>query len=93
LPLLWKALVVDQGWAEHELWQAISFGPSQLLKRHQERLSLGSNRWLLFDPDHRWSPKLEDSDGSQAANQPLLGQEITGAVVACGLRSPETLNG
>ena len=76
-----------------ELWQAISYGPSQLLQRREERLSLGSNRWLLYDPDHRWTPSLDDDDPSQAANQPLRMQEITGAVVACGLRSPETLTG
>ncbi len=93
LPLLWRALVVDQGWSEQELWQAISYGPSQLLQCREERLSLGSNRWLLYDPDHRWTPSLDDDDPSQAANQPLLMQEITGAVVACGLRSPETLTG
>jgi len=93
LPLLWQALVVEQGWSEQELWRAISFGPSQLLQCSEERLSIGSNRWLLFDPEHRWTPKLEQSEGSQAANQPLLGHEITGAVVDCGLRSPESLNG
>jgi dihydroorotase len=93
LPLLWQALVVEQGWSEQELWQALSFGPSQLLQRNEERLVLGSNRWLLYDPDHRWVANLDSYHGSQAANQPLLGQEITGAVVDCGLRSPENLSG
>lgn len=88
LPLLWQTLVVEQGWSEQQLWQAISFGPSQLLQRSEECLQLGSNRWLLYDPDHHWIPSLEDAHGTRAANQPLLGQGITGAVVACGLRSP-----
>lgn len=92
LPLLWQTLVVEQGWTEQQLWQALSFGPSTLLQRSEERLSLGSNRWLLFNPDHHWTPRLEVSDASQAANQPLLGQAIKGAVVACGLRSPGSLN-
>lgn len=92
LPRLWQALVVERNWSIPKLWEALSFGPSRLLQQPEEALTLGSNRWLLFNPEQRWVPSLDGIDGSRGANNPLLGQELIGAVCACGLRSPEPLN-
>ena len=33
------------------LWKYLSFNPSNLLGINKEELSLGSKRWLMFDPD------------------------------------------
>ena len=89
LPLLWQTLVCEEGWTIPQLWAALSFGPARLLKQPTEELAIGSNRWLLFDPDARWRPSLDHADASRGGNQPMLNLEIRGAVVACGLRSPE----
>ena len=51
LPLLWDQLVRKSGWEVEKLWEKISFGPSKFLNQGEEKLSLNSNRWLLFDPD------------------------------------------
>lgn len=93
LPRLWQALVRERQWSIPKLWEALSFGPSRLLQQPEEELSLGSNRWLLFNPDQRWTPSLDAADGSRGANNPLLNQELIGAVTACGLRSPANRNG
>lgn len=92
LPLLWQRLVEDQGWSIAELWEALSFGPSSLLQQPEEELRLGSNRWLLFDPDMTWTASADHPNAAQAANQPLLGTTVKGAVVACGLRGPAPRN-
>jgi dihydroorotase len=84
LPLLWQELVRARGWPVERLWQALSWGGSALLGRPPEQLNLGSRRWLLFDPDHAWTWQRDDSL-SQAANQPLVGQTIRGAIRASGL--------
>ncbi|QEY33321.1 dihydroorotase [Synechococcus sp. RSCCF101] len=85
LPMLWEALVRQRGWSVSELWQALSWGPSALIGREPEQLLEGSNRWLLFDPAHRWIPRQQDPDSCLAANQPLLDQPLLGRVVGCGL--------
>ena len=48
------------------------------------RLEIGSQRWLLFDPQRRWRAEA-DSWAPAAANQPLAGTELTGQVLATGL--------
>ena len=88
LPSLWQTLVVAEGWTPEQLWQVISFGPSRLLGTREESLALGSNRWLLFDPDHVWTPTRPDPMGPRAANIPFLGQALRGRVMRCGLRIP-----
>ena len=93
LPRLWQALVRERQWSIAKLWEALSFGPSRLLQQPEEELSLGSNRWLLFDPHQRWTATLDHPNAARGANHPLLGQELNGAVVACGLRSPGRPNG
>ncbi len=89
LPALWQALVLTRGWSPEQLWSILSFKPSTLLGVKPEQLCIGSNRWLLFDPDLKWTPSRDDPSASKAANQPLLHQPVTGKVVACGLRTPE----
>ena len=90
LPSLWQTLVVTEGWSPEQLWQVISFGPSRLLGLREECLAVGSNRWLLFDPDQSWTPARPDPMGPRAANLPLLGQTLQGRVMDCGLRIPAT---
>mgnify|MGYP001033195688 FL=1 len=69
---------------EYGIWQALSWGGSALLGHAPEQLSPGSRRWLLFDPNHAWTWQPEECL-SHAANQPLAGQAIRGAVRASGL--------
>ena len=90
LPTLWQTLVVTRGWSSEQLWDILSFKPSTLLGLKPEQLSIGSNRWLLFDPELTWTPSRDDPSASNAANQPWLHQAITGKVVGCGLRTPES---
>ncbi len=88
LPTLWQHLVVELGWSVNQLWQALSFGPARLIGQKEERLSIGSNRWLLFDPDQTWDQTRDAPHAPKAANQPWLGVRIRGQVVSCGLRIP-----
>ena len=88
LPTLWQHLVVDLGWSVHQLWQALSFGPARLLGQDEERLSFGSNRWLLFDPEKAWDQTRDALHAPKAANQPWIGLRMRGQVVSCGLRIP-----
>ena len=85
LPLLWQELVQRRGWSVELLWQALSWGGSQLLGLPPELLRQGSRRWLLFDPQHPWSWERGDCL-SMAANQPRWGQSLFGAVRATGLQ-------
>jgi dihydroorotase len=84
LPCLWRELVVGAGWSPQQLWRALCFGPAELLGLEPPRLQPGSQRWLLFDPDQRWSP-ARDPMAPLAANQPLADGELCGRVLACGL--------
>jgi len=85
LPLLWDQLVNRSGWEVEKLWEKISFGPSQLLNQPEEKLSIDSNRWLLFDPEKEWIPSNEKKHLTTATNQPLKNQTIFGKVIDCGL--------
>lgn len=88
LPCLWQELVVGQGWRVSELWQALCFGPARLLGLEPPQLTIGSRHWLLFDPQQRWLARQAtagDREAPLAANQPLVGQELCGQVVAAGL--------
>lgn len=84
LPLLWQQLVRDQGWSPTALWQALCWGPAQLLDLQEPELRIGSRRWLLFDPEMEWIPSA-DAYASRAANQPLGGEQLRGRVLATGL--------
>jgi dihydroorotase len=84
LPALWQELVVGKGWTPAALWQALCWGPSRFLDCPEERLKIGTRRWILFDPDQSWRPE-EDLYASLAANQPFAGTVLSGQVLATGL--------
>lgn len=84
LPCLWQELVSGRGWSAAQLWQSLCFGPARLLGLEPPRLTIGSNRWLLFDPQRSWQVAKDDW-GPRAANQPLLTATLTGQVLAVGL--------
>ena len=88
LPALWEHLIVDQGWSVNQLWEVLSFGPSRVLGQAEEQLSLGSNRWILFDPNQIWKQSRTSPHAPKAANQPWIGKSIRGKVVSCGLKFP-----
>jgi dihydroorotase len=85
LPMLWDQLVRESGWEVEKLWEKISFGPSRFLNQAEEKLSLNSNRWLLFDPDKEWYQSSEEKHLTTATNQPIKDQKIFGKVIDCGL--------
>ncbi len=85
LPLLWDQLVRKSNWGIEKLWEKISFGPSRVLNQREENLSLGSNRWLLFDPEKQWVQSEEESHLTTATNQPFRNLKIRGKVIDCGL--------
>ena len=85
LPLLWNQLVKKSGWKVEKLWEKISFGPSRLLNKAEEKLSLDSNRWLLFDPEKEWVQSNEEHHLTTATNQPIKDKKIYGKVIDCGL--------
>ena len=85
LPSLWEELVVKSGWSIEKLWDALSFGPSRMLKQPKECLEVGSNRWLLFDPNKSWTQTIDRESQSCVANQPFEGKRIQGKVIDCGL--------
>ena len=68
-----------------KLWEKISFGPSKLLNQAEEKLSLNSNRWLLFDPEKEWVQSDEEDNFTTATNQPIKDTKIFGKVIDCGL--------
>ncbi|MFQ6539023.1 MULTISPECIES: hypothetical protein [Aphanothece] len=90
LPSLWQELVALRGWTPGQLWQVLSWGPSRLLRQEPEQLSVGSRRWLLFDPWAEQGPGAGNAGTgggpSLAANQPLLDRPPRGMVRATGLR-------
>tara|TARA_Y100001968_G_scaffold89236_1_gene80314 strand:+ start:30096 stop:31352 length:1257 start_codon:yes stop_codon:yes gene_type:complete len=86
LPMLWNELVVKSGWSIEKLWQAISFGPSEMLNSPKESLCIGSKRWLIFDPNHSWVQLINRKQRMVASNEPLEGKEILGKVIECGIR-------
>ena len=84
LPLLWSEMVTRRNWPVQRLWQVLSWGGSQLLGQEPERLSPGSRRWLLFDPNLAWSWERQGCL-SRAANHPLGSGKRVGGVRATGL--------
>ena len=85
LPLLWDQLIRKSGWEVEKLWEKISFGPSRFMNQAEEKLSLNSNRWLLFDPDKEWYQSSEEKHLTSATNQPIKDKKIFGKVIDCGL--------
>jgi len=89
LTLLWQELVERRGWPAKALWQVLSWGPSRFLGLEPELLTASSERWVLWDPAHVWSP-AEGRGGSLAANAPTPPREgWRGRVIASGLLPEE----
>lgn len=89
LPALWKELVVKRNWSVEDLWEVLSFGPSRFLNLPEEKLSTGSNRWLLFDPAESWVQDRHEASAPLAANQPWQGRNMQGRVISTGLKIQE----
>lgn len=89
LPTLWQELVVNSEWKAEQLWEVLSFGPSKMLNQNEERLEIGSRRWLLFDPNKAWTQTLNNRQERYCANEPLQGEMILGKVIDCGLKTEE----
>ncbi|AAP99559.1 MULTISPECIES: dihydroorotase [Prochlorococcus] len=87
LPSLWQELIKKSKWSVEQLWEAISFGPSKILSLPPEELKVGSNRWLLFDPDQKWiqTRKYQEKGWETNSNQPWEGIEMIGKIIDCGL--------
>ncbi len=85
LPSLWDTLVVQRKWGVEQLWEAISFGPSKLLNQPPERLIAGSNRWLLFNPNKKWTQRLSNKKLLASSNQPFEREKLQGLIEDCGL--------
>ena len=85
LPLLWEEFVQKRSWPIPKLWKYLSFNPSNLLGLTQEKLSLGSKRWLMFDPDIKWHNNQINLGYDSPSNFPKKNDLIKGKVIHVGL--------
>ena len=85
LPLLWEEFVNKRDWPISKLWKYLSFNPSKLLGINQEKLSLGSKRWLMFDPDAKWINNQINLGYDSPSNFPKKNELIKGKVIHVGL--------
>ena len=85
LPLLWEEFINIRGWPISKLWKYLSFNPSDLLGIKQEALSLGSKRWLMFDPDIKWVNNQINLGYDSPSNFPKKNKLIKGKVIDVGL--------
>ncbi len=89
LPCLWQELIVERAWSVEQLWQVLSFGPSKILKTKAEKLTIGSDRWLLFDPKKKWTPCKSYDRFYSRSNKPFKSKELIGKVQDCGITNQE----
>ena len=87
LPLLWEEFINRRSWPISKLWKYISFNPSNLLGINEEKLSCGSKRWLIFDPDKKWINKQINLGYDSPSNFPKKNELIKGKVIQAGLDS------
>ena len=85
LPLLWEEFVEKRAWPISKLWKYLSFNPSNLLGITQESLSVGSKRWLMFDPDTKWLNNQINLGYDSPSNFPKKNELIKGKVIQVGL--------
>ena len=85
LPLLWEEFVIKRSWPIAKLWKYLSFNPSNLLGIKQEKLSIGSKRWLIFDPDTKWLNNQINLGYDSPSNFPKKNEVIKGKVIHVGL--------
>ena len=85
LPLLWDELISKRGWNISKLWKHLSFLPSRLLGLQEEKLTIGSNRWLIFDPDLEWLHTQSNLGYDSPSNFPKKNEMIKGRITEYGL--------
>ena len=85
LPLLWEEFVHKRDWPIPKLWKYLSFNPSNLLGIMQEKISIGSKRWLIFDPDTKWLNNQINLGYDSPSNFPKKNELIKGKVIHVGL--------
>ena len=85
LPLLWEEFINKRSWSISKLWNFLSFNPSNLLGITQEKLSIGSKRWLIFDPDKKWVNNQINLGYDSPSNFPKKNKVIKGQVINVGL--------
>ena len=85
LPLLWEEFVHKRDWPIPKLWKYLSFNPSNLLGIMQEKLSIGSKRWIIFDPDIKWLNNQINLGYDSPSNFPKKNELIKGKVIHVGL--------
>ncbi len=85
LPLLWEEFINKRSWPISKLWKYLSFNPSNLLRITEEKLSLGSKRWLIFDPDKKWLNNQINLGYDSPSNFPKKNELIKGKVIQVGL--------
>ncbi len=85
LPLLWEEFIRKRDWPIPKLWKYLSFNPSNLLGIMQEQLSIGSKRWLIFDPDAKWLNNQINLGYDSPSNFPKKNKLINGKVIHVGL--------
>ncbi len=85
LPLLWEEFVNKREWPIEKLWKHLSFNPSKLLGITEERLSIGSKRWLMFDPDKKWLNNQINLGYDSPSNFPKKNEIIKGKVIQVGI--------
>ncbi len=85
LPLLWEEFIHKRDWPIPKLWKYLSFNPSNLLGIMQEKLSIGSKRWLIFDPDTKWLNNQTNLGYDSPSNFPKKNELIKGKVIHVGL--------
>ena len=85
LPLLWEEFVTKRAWPISKLWKHLSFNPSNLLGIAEEKLAIGSKRWLIFDPDKKWFNSQINLGYDSPSNFPKKNELIKGKVIEVGL--------
>ncbi len=85
LPLLWEELVSKRAWPILKLWKHLSFNPSNLLGIREEKVAIGSKRWLMFDPDIKWVNNQNNLGYDSPSNFPKKDELIQGKVIQVGL--------
>ena len=83
--MLWKELTIKRKWYISRLWENLSLNTSNLLGITEEKLSFGSNRWLIFDPDANWLNNQSNLGYDLPSNFPKKDELVRGRVVEVGL--------
>ncbi len=85
LSSLWEELVLKSNWPIEKLWNALSFGPSRILNLPEEELTIGSKRWVLFDPKQEWFINQSEPNMHLSSNYPWRERKMIGKILKVGL--------